>query len=536
MVKEVREMCRTVISVVAVATAGMAFGHGSAILHYRDLDLITGGYSKTVIGEIARDISDSIDNEMAPWFRQRFGPVPGNHRILSHGYTLGEAIPRETLDAVRSRYGEAAVSEVIKKQQEVSGKYLKQLMEKAGLPRKQANAMLRLFSNGHLVGDLMEDNKLTSIVKDFDSICKSQMSAVEDLFGRANPDYVSLFKKEIGALQKTSLPVAEKSEKLAQLMGKLKLDTELKKTFGSTLEKNGVAYSADMAIARNSKLAERALASEQRRILVGAAQDTAKIAKEIGERAKCIASNLAADYRGSTTKPLGGKISVRPGENIATASRRIAEENATKLRAMEPALRQANPGVKNCKVVIGLAKRVPTKAGMRTALIVPGSAATSSLAGTAGTAAAAEFGGAFVISEGLTVFSYARDSITEHEFYDETARNLIASAASAAAVYVAVALGASAGGPIVMAVAVGAYLVADITYRVVKYLCRLEVFSLDDVLGALPGEFDDAHGILNPEKGVTILDPCDEPNILNPAIGEGVLNPFNDEETILDGF
>lgn len=103
------------------------YAHPSADLHHKDIDISLGGFKGTPLGEIAYKVSDSIDNEMPKWFREKYGSIPGNHRIFSHGYTLGEDIPRDLLDSIREQYGEQAVSEVIKKQQEIASRFLKEI-------------------------------------------------------------------------------------------------------------------------------------------------------------------------------------------------------------------------------------------------------------------------------------------------------------------------------------------------------------------------------------------------------------------------
>lgn len=252
-------LIRQIVSGAFLAMGILAHAHPNASLHHKDLDIFLGGYKGTPLGQIAYEVSDSIDNEMVAWFRQKYGSIPGNHRILSHGHTLGDAIPRDLLDAIAEKYGKEAVDDVIRQQQEVAGKYLKRIMETTGLPRKQSSALLRQFSNSHLLGDLMEDNKLTNLVKDFDSICESEIKIVDDLFGRTNPEYAKSLTSEIKALKHSSLTVAEKAERLTQILGEHKVDAAINKSYGNVFKRTTrpVTYSIDRAVNRNALLHER---------------------------------------------------------------------------------------------------------------------------------------------------------------------------------------------------------------------------------------------------------------------------------------
>ena len=45
-----------------------------------------------------------IDHELPTMFREKIGGIPGNHRILGHGWGLNDAIPKQTLDYLRKAY------------------------------------------------------------------------------------------------------------------------------------------------------------------------------------------------------------------------------------------------------------------------------------------------------------------------------------------------------------------------------------------------------------------------------------------------
>ena len=310
-----------------------------------------------------------------------------------------------------------------------------------------------------------------------------------------------------------------------QMMGSKRMDGKLKAIFGKTLEQRGIVYDVNKAVARNEVLAKRSADYAKRVILVTDAAAEARVESVVRTAEECMANNLEVDFKKCTrtTTRNVGKVAIRQGDTVATVSRRAAERNMASLRAVEGDLLRKNPGVKSVKYVTGYATRVQSKATglVRTMIVIP-----KGVAQTAATTAAAEFGCAFIISEGITLGSYALDIIDEDEFYEETAKNLILSIASAPAVYVAVALGASPGGPIVMAVAVGAFLIADITYRIIEYANEKAPFTLDDVLGYTADFIDDAKGALNPDTSApTVIDPPKDDSIIDPPPHSSILSP-----------
>ncbi len=237
-------------------------GHGSYLLHDRDLSLVLGGYNKTRLGDICRSISSAIDNEYAEWFRKEIGSIPGNHRVLGHGAPFGESIPYEYLSAVREKYGEEAVQKVIAKQKELSGRYLRRLMEEAGLRRDQARALMVRASNAHLVGDLTMDNRLFNLVRNFDDICKSDINAIHDLFGKVDPTYAKEFERRIKAIQKSGMSVQEKAFAYQKLFAEMRYDEALRRSWGVTLSRSGIEYDIKEAIKRDRLLRDKYVNAE----------------------------------------------------------------------------------------------------------------------------------------------------------------------------------------------------------------------------------------------------------------------------------
>ena len=456
------------VALVAFVAIGLAANaHPNAALHYKDLDLFLGGYKSTPLGEIAYRISDSIDNEIAIWFRQKYGSIPGNHRILGHGYTLGEAIPRETLDAIEKKYGVSAVDEVIKHQQEIAKKYLTQIQEVTGLPRTQTRALLRQFSNSHLLGDLMEDNKLINLVRDFDSICKSEIQIMDDLFGRIDPKYAQKVVREIKSIQRSAMPVAKKAERLTQLFGRFKVDAALNKSYGNVFKKasGAIVYNIDQAVNRNAILVVRMekFFSENYK----AAPEKVTILKQFHKEMKLPKSAFRSG----------------PGNNPS--------------KIYSPARLSRMNGVKTVKQTVGILKQVTMKNGAKgVALIVPSVGKAAQEAAKGATSILSTAGGSgitagvmtFVISQGTTSYQFIKGDISEEDFYWESTKNITEAILVGTAVFVAVTLGATPYGWVVLAVGVTTAIVCEVTFYIVKRMIDGPGFDLEDIIGGVPME------------------------------------------------
>lgn len=233
----------------------MAVAHGGASIHNQDLALVLGGYNKSPLGEVARRISSTHDNEWPKWFRENIGPVPGNHRVLGHGAPLGANIPNEYLKTVQSRYGADAVERVVLKQRELSVRYRGEIMKMSGLNKNEARALMRRFSISHLSGDVTPDNRLVDHVMKFSDQCRVDRDVVERLFRNANPKYADMIQRKIDKILK--MPKSEQAVAYQKMWAKVKFDDALKLAYGERMDKVGCKYDINEAIRRNVLLKEK---------------------------------------------------------------------------------------------------------------------------------------------------------------------------------------------------------------------------------------------------------------------------------------
>ena len=95
----------------------------------------------------------------------------------------------------------------------------------------------------------------------------------------------------------------------------------------------------------------------------------------------------------------------------------------------------------------------------------------------------------FILSEGVTGYCYFKGEISKDKFVIESAKNCSAAIMTGSATFVAVTLGASAGGPIVLGIGIGSYMLCDIAFERLERAIDYRHFHIEDMLGKFPIEF-----------------------------------------------
>lgn len=94
----------------------------------------------------------------------------------------------------------------------------------------------------------MPDNSLVHVVKDFDSICDSEIRVIQDLFGNTNPQYSAKVISEIKKIKNSKLHIPpQKAEELAQIWGTHKVDVNLQKCYGAHFAKSTNPFALNFA-------------------------------------------------------------------------------------------------------------------------------------------------------------------------------------------------------------------------------------------------------------------------------------------------
>jgi len=227
--------------------------HASAALHFKDAEAVFAGYGDDKnFKSLFRVVSGGVDNDLPKAFTNAIGPIPGNHRILGHGWTLNAAIPKTTMDKLEERYP-GKKKEIIEVWAEFARGCIAKSEELSGLPKKQANALASIIYDVHLVGDLEPDNKLISPVLDLGDIVKNIEKDCETLFVN-KPQHSEFVNKKLDEAMKSNLPYQEKATLVMQTLYGLRLGTMLNDAWGNTLK---FKYSPDANVNARGLIAEK---------------------------------------------------------------------------------------------------------------------------------------------------------------------------------------------------------------------------------------------------------------------------------------
>jgi len=171
------------ISMLGAFVALCAYGHASHKMHEADIFTVFAGYDTSSFRRVSKRISSGMDNELPRRFRAEIGPVPGNHRILGHCWTFGDAIPRRVLDAIEARHP-GRKSDFIALWQTFANEVIDDVSQVTGLPSKQSSAVAALIHDVHLLGDRTPDNSLVDNVLTTEEIRCNIVKSAGIIWGR----------------------------------------------------------------------------------------------------------------------------------------------------------------------------------------------------------------------------------------------------------------------------------------------------------------------------------------------------------------
>lgn len=166
-----------------LASALSSFGHASHKMHEADICAVFNGCVDAEFMHVVKCISSGMDNELPRRFREQIGPVPGNHRLLGHCWTFGDAIPKRVLDVVEARYP-GRKEDFISLWRDFANETITNVSRATGLPRKQSGALAALIHDVHLLGDRTPDNKLVDHVLTTREIQRNIVKSAGVLWGK----------------------------------------------------------------------------------------------------------------------------------------------------------------------------------------------------------------------------------------------------------------------------------------------------------------------------------------------------------------
>lgn len=220
--------------------------------HWEDFRNIFNGYGDDAFFELSKKISSGIDHELPTLFRQQIGKIPGNHRILGHGWTLNDTIPKETLELL-SKNNPGTEKEIIQLWRSFAKHLQEESMRFTGLPKRQATALASMLYDIHLLGDLEPGNKELRYVLSVDDIVNNINKNV-DILLKNKPEYSALIKKRLQKVLRSGSERQQLAQALMTELYDLRIGDMLKMTWGRTLK---TQYSRDRAIAANESRAAR---------------------------------------------------------------------------------------------------------------------------------------------------------------------------------------------------------------------------------------------------------------------------------------
>ena len=121
----------------------------------------------------------------------------------------------------------------------------------------------------------------------------------------------------------------------------------------------------------------------------------------------------------------------------------------------------------------------------------------------------------FILSEGVTGYCYFKGEISKDKFVLESGKNCAAALSTGSATFVAVTMGATAGGPIVLALGVGSYLLCDIGFTRLERAIEYQKFHIEDMLGVFPIEFQRRRSTLEYDGYENLLQHLSNTSLIN---------------------
>lgn len=216
------------VAMAVCVVSGPSLAHTGAG-HYREFSMVFNGYGDDGFRSLCECISSGIDNDLPAAFRKVIGPVPGNHRVLGHGWTLDAAIPEDALQYLEATFP-GKRQDIIK----VWAEHAKRVKEMArsitGLPPASADSLAAILHDIHLLGDMEPGNVITKYVLPPKEIEKHLVKELRGLF-RSNPEFAYAIESELKKVVKMKLPPKLMSETLIDTLARCHLGEKLHRAY-----------------------------------------------------------------------------------------------------------------------------------------------------------------------------------------------------------------------------------------------------------------------------------------------------------------
>ena len=218
-------MKRFLFLLVVVIWATVAFAHASARVHEADIRNVFADAATPAFMRVAKAVSSGMDNELPRRFRARIGSVPGNHRILGHAWTFGDAIPKRVFERIETKHP-GSKDAFIGLWLEFSGELISRAEKELGLDRKRAQAVIALIHDVHLLGDRTPDNTLVDDVLTTSEIRRNIEKQGAVLRGKGS-DLVNQIELGFAAVEKTYSEEPRRAEEMLAFLSQKGLAADI---------------------------------------------------------------------------------------------------------------------------------------------------------------------------------------------------------------------------------------------------------------------------------------------------------------------
>lgn len=216
----------------------IAHGHSFRDGHKRDIKAVFEGVKGVEFDNLIKLTSDAIDTEFPSRFREKFGKLPGNHRILGHWGFEG-SIPFE-YEPYKSAFEPYSKKKIAFAWQQLVNELTDTATRKTGLPKKQAKALVGLVYNTHILGDWVPGNTIVEPLTSPELIRRDVSKNLHRLFGN-NSKFVQAIEAELANISCTnSKPKC--AEEILDVLHKHVIGEKLYNTHGKILSRAGISF------------------------------------------------------------------------------------------------------------------------------------------------------------------------------------------------------------------------------------------------------------------------------------------------------
>lgn len=515
-----RKLCSvTVVLAVGLLTVFNLLAHPKESMHFSDQAAVfglktRGSASFHQVCKAVNGVDSALPNMFAKRFKVKLNA--NDHRYLGHNL-LGGSMPDTSIDYLYNKAVEKGGYTGTRKEfaailgrmnAEYKQGVVRLTQTTLNLSEKEATSLVEIIHDIHLIGDLTPDNKRIQTIPKLQEIIHDIKVKAGDLPFKDKEAYEK-FTKGLQALLDESMKVSERDGSQA-----------------------GATFFLD---------------EFKKRKLLGSASDTSwgkAVTEEADNALDDAGKGLIAKFRSkvgsSRVVQLYDKLKANYNGKVTDISRRMAQDaGKTFKNVYTPEALASMKDVASTKTVIGTLQEVTFKDGSKKMVLsIPVENYAKGIKAGIGAGVMT-----FILTEGATVYQFAKGDMTQEDFLWESGKNCSTSMLTGGATFVAVVLGANPTGWVVMGIGVGSYLVCDIAFKNIRAAIDGPGFEFADIMGEFPTElqrkrtaidFEGVDSLLEHNGAYSVLDYHGEDTIFDNASGQSGLFDYEGEKGLFD--